>query len=1270
MDKLFDENSDDMSVKDMQAILKEIGGFHTLKCKSSYIDRINNFKKVLNFTWREDQKKVINEFLNFNHRVYVVHALYGSGKCHAKDTKIMLFDGTVKNVQDVKVGDLLMGDDSTPRKVLSLARGVDKMYEIIPKKGDKYIVNEPHILCLKVSGYPCITHQEHRHAHFVNWVDNNKMVSKSFTYKKDSDEDKLLKKQEAQMFLNNIKNEQILEISVQDYLNIPKSIKPKLLAYKVKVDFTEKELSFDPYIIGYWLGNGTSDDTIISTQDSTVLHYLYKNLYKYKLILTYVSKYDYNINRNKKKGCNIFLKELQDLNMINNKHIPNIYKCNSRENRLKLLAGIIDSDGYLNSNGGYEFTQKNEKLMDDVIYLCRSLGFSCYKKIKKTKWTYKGEKKTGQAFRIQINGNGIEEIPVLVPRKKSNPRKQVKDELTVGISKVNYIGEDNYYGFTIDGNSRYLMGDFTVTHNTTLLLGLLIHGILKRLFKSDEILFISYNISIKNEIKRKLKDYGISNKVIVRTFDSIIYEIAKAGDYPHIDLPNFEGKRKFVHELVYKKEFDFKPEFQPKIIFVDECQDLEKSVLEILKYFYPETKFVFAGDIFQSIQKETRESVLWHFMTIPEHPEIYKIYMSDTPRVPVKTLETIKTALQIHYPEFKDKIYNWTSSNTISTADIEWRKLNSYTHIFEELKTFLSSHSPTESMILTFSSAITVKGAMGDIARFRRFFSENGIDVNTNHKKMDPNKYFLTTANSSKGLERDYVIVFLTFPLERAFVTLSDDIVINLITVALTRAKKKVIMFVPAFEDKYSRSLSLFETCPKPDKGKIKEGKLLKEFTVQDYLDNEHSVTEIIRSSIIKYDTRILIRNNIKPYNFSKIFDENTNYKTLPIITEEDKAFVGILIENLITSTWVSRWPTIPSDDISKNNPMYSHISNRIKSSINKYKQFTTSNIFNEYNQFDGILLYSQIHIALSNKIFMSLTESLTNNLKNYWKTLKPKAMLMKPCDTKLKIQCNLKMPWLTGVADAYSIDEDEKTTSLYEIKASSSMDWKDDASVQIFCYALMCGKTWSRLHLLNPFRNEKISYYFDSKSILSLRMHLIQDILICNINSMMAKLYSETNCKDKLNVSDTMFIHILKDEKGDIKQASILNILSPIKCEFVYNKYVCSDNKKTKDMKKDERFACESEFSEEEIINELNEILNSNINKNKNVWGFENYSDIVDKDIYSIKDEFELENVDDIIKSLNYVKNPELKYSLDTTDSFYCNILCLTFMFLNNHFV
>jgi len=83
-------------------------------------------------------------------------------------------------------------------------------------------------------------------------------------------------------------------------------------------------------------------------------------------------------------------------------------------------------------------------------------------------------------------------------------------------------------------------------------------------------------------------------------------------------------------------------------------------------------------------------------------------------------------------------------------------------------------------MILTFSSAITVSGAMGDLARVRKFLGENGFDVNTNHKKLDEDKYFLTTSNSSKGLERDYVIIFLTFPLEKAFFHLSDDVVLNL----------------------------------------------------------------------------------------------------------------------------------------------------------------------------------------------------------------------------------------------------------------------------------------------------------------------------------------------------------------------------------------------------------------------------------------------------------------------------------------------------------
>ena len=211
---------------------------------------------------------------------------------------------------------------------------------------------------------------------------------------------------------------------------------------------------------------------------------------------------------------------------------------------------------------------------------------------------------------------------------------------------------------------------------STLLIGMLIHGILKKLFTPEDIMFVSFNISIKNEIKRKLKEYGISSKVCVRTFDSVIYELAKIGEYPHIDLPNFEGKRKFVYELIFNKEFTHIPEYQPKVMFIDEAQDLEKSVLDVLQHFFPNTKFVFCGDIFQSVQKEARETLLWYYMKLAESPDIYKIYMSDTPRVPSKNLNTLKTALSIHYPEFKENISQWTSSNTKSDADIEWKRFH------------------------------------------------------------------------------------------------------------------------------------------------------------------------------------------------------------------------------------------------------------------------------------------------------------------------------------------------------------------------------------------------------------------------------------------------------------------------------------------------------------------------------------------------------------------------------------------------------------------
>ena len=73
----------------------------------------------------------------------------GCGKCHAKDTPIMMYDGSTKMVQDIEVGETIMGDDSTARTVLSLGRGEDFMYDIIYKNDQScYTVNSEHILCL------------------------------------------------------------------------------------------------------------------------------------------------------------------------------------------------------------------------------------------------------------------------------------------------------------------------------------------------------------------------------------------------------------------------------------------------------------------------------------------------------------------------------------------------------------------------------------------------------------------------------------------------------------------------------------------------------------------------------------------------------------------------------------------------------------------------------------------------------------------------------------------------------------------------------------------------------------------------------------------------------------------------------------------------------------------------------------------------------------------------------------------------------------------
>jgi hypothetical protein len=71
------------------------------------------------------------------------------GKCLGKDTPILMFDGSVKPVQDVVVGDLIMGDDSTPRKVHTCGSGIGPLFNVKQAEGNSFVCNDVHILCVQ-----------------------------------------------------------------------------------------------------------------------------------------------------------------------------------------------------------------------------------------------------------------------------------------------------------------------------------------------------------------------------------------------------------------------------------------------------------------------------------------------------------------------------------------------------------------------------------------------------------------------------------------------------------------------------------------------------------------------------------------------------------------------------------------------------------------------------------------------------------------------------------------------------------------------------------------------------------------------------------------------------------------------------------------------------------------------------------------------------------------------------------------------------------------
>ena len=105
----------------------------------------------------------------------------GVGKCLAYNTPVLMKTGNTKKVQDLKIGEYLMGDDSQGRKILSLARGIDKMYKIKLENNLSYTVNSEHIICLRPE-HPNVIEKDG--SYHVKYLENMKQKKNYFSIKK------------------------------------------------------------------------------------------------------------------------------------------------------------------------------------------------------------------------------------------------------------------------------------------------------------------------------------------------------------------------------------------------------------------------------------------------------------------------------------------------------------------------------------------------------------------------------------------------------------------------------------------------------------------------------------------------------------------------------------------------------------------------------------------------------------------------------------------------------------------------------------------------------------------------------------------------------------------------------------------------------------------------------------------------------------------------------------------------------------------------------
>lgn len=364
------------------------------------------------------------------------------------------------------------------------------------------------------------------------------------------------------------------------------------------IQFPEQKLKIEPYTMGALLGDGSFRNNIFTNEDKDVLQWVNEGLLSIGASLKHIGRYDYQILTNHK---HIFSDILKQYNLwqtnSETKFIPNEYKYNSINNRLLLLQGLIDTDGYCKGSS-YDLVLKSKQLILDCKEVCESLGLTATLSEKRAicNNSAEGKKDCGIVYRLHIKTSKL--FPKLhrsAKREKQwRPTSVYSHRAIISIEETN--NEVEMTCITTDNPSKLFVTDnFIVTHNTALLTEK-VRQVLRDGADPSKVAVITFTNLAAEELRQRLGD-DYKEGMFMGTIHSLAnYFLLSNG----IDTNKYIKSERFdeLFSLVNKNqecigEIDF--------LLLDEAQDSSKLQFEFIFDMIKPKSFFVVGDPKQSI---------------------------------------------------------------------------------------------------------------------------------------------------------------------------------------------------------------------------------------------------------------------------------------------------------------------------------------------------------------------------------------------------------------------------------------------------------------------------------------------------------------------------------------------------------------------------------------------------------------------------------------------------------------------------------------------